>query len=297
MMGLYPFRQIVSEVLMMSNTLQDFYNFANTNLNDTVKEFAAMPLKNSTRYFTQKQQKKLQVLHRAMLGIVRGIEARCISLLDYETRSINPNLKYIRSGNKVYPCTKEEVQALHTLFDEVQEVLQTGYEFFGTRLLIIERLYNFLMDSKSREYVAIEGVHYRVQFPLSLLVTREPMSKITDPLKLWIADLSGAKKGFELYATLAYDDTTNKIVIEKHNVSEQTLASQEAEHLQTTLDSMLQVLGSVGTLDSYEHIDTTGYLDVFDGTYTGARSVFSDMVWYTSFKINAVLDNLIAFKG
>lgn len=281
----------------MSNTFEDFFNFANMNLKDTVKEFAAMPLKNSTRYFTQKQQKKLQVLHRAMLGIVRGIEARCISLLDYETRSINPNLKYIRSGNKVYPCTKEEVQALHTLFDEVQEVLQTGVEYFGTRLLIMNRLYNFLMDSKSREDAALEGVHYRVQYPLQLLVTREPMSKITDPLKLWIADLSEANRGFELYATLAYDDKTNKIVIEKHDVSEQALESQEAEHLQTVLDTMLQVLGSVGTLDSYVRIDNAGYSDVFEGMYTGARSVFADIVWYTSFRINAVLDNLIAFKG
>lgn len=281
----------------MSNTLQDFYNFANMNLIDTVKEFASMPLKNSTRYFTQKQQKKLQVLHRAMLGIARGIEARCISLLDYERRSINPNLKYLISGNKVYPYTKEEKQALHTLFDEVREVLQTGTEFFGTRLRIINRLYNFLMNSKSRENVALEGVHYRVQYPFSLLVTREPMSKITDPLKLWIADLSEAKRGFELYATLAYDDTTNKIVIKKHNVSEQTFESQEADHLQAFLDTMLQVLGNVGTLDSYEHIDTTGYSDIFDGTYTGATSVFADMVWYTSFKFNAVLDNLIAFRG
>lgn len=33
MMGLYPFPQIVSEVLMMSNTLQDFYNFANMKWN------------------------------------------------------------------------------------------------------------------------------------------------------------------------------------------------------------------------------------------------------------------------
>lgn len=281
----------------MNNTLQDFYGFAKTPLIDTIKEFATMPIKNTTRYFTQKQQKKLQVLHRAMLGIVRGIEARCISLLDYETRSINPNLKYVLSGNKVYPCTKEEVQALHTLFDEVQEVLQTGDEFFGTRLLITKRLYNFLMDSKSREDAALEGVHYRVQYPLQLLITREPMSKITDPLKLWIADLSAPSRGFELYATLAYDDETNKIVIEKHDVSEQALDSQEADSLQTFLDTMLRVLGSVGTLDSYECIDTTGYSNVFEGTYTGARSVFSDMVWYTSFKINAVLDNLIAFRG
>jgi len=280
----------------MSNTLQDFYNVANMNLDYIVKEFAAMPIKNTTRYFTQKQQKKLQVMHRAMLGIVRSIEARCISRFDYETRSINPNLGYLQIENKVYPYTKEEEQALHTLFDEVQEVLQTGVEYFGTRLLITKRLYNFLMDSKSREDAALEGVHYRVQYPFQLLVTREPMSKITDPLKLWIADLSAPSRGFELYATLAYDDKTNKIVIEKHNVSEQALESQEAEHLQTVLDTMLHVLGSVGTLDSYVRIDNEGYSDVFEGMYTGARSVFADMVWYTSFKFNAVLDNLIAFR-
>jgi hypothetical protein len=189
------------------------------------------------------------------------------------------------------------VQALHTLFDEVQEVLQISLLSFSSIPIFIERLYNLLMDYKTREIVAIEGVHYSIQYPLSLLVTREPMSKITDPLKLWIADLSGAKKGYELYATLAYDDTTNKIVIEKHNVSEQALASQEADHLQAALDTMLQMFGNVGTLDSYEHIDTTGDSGAFDGMYTGARSVFSDMVWYKSFKINAVLDNLIAFKG
>jgi hypothetical protein len=246
-------------------------------------------------YFTQKQQKILQTLHKAMLSITGGIVARRIP---HNSSMDDPNFKYLQMGLYIYPYTAEEEQALKALFNEIKDTLKDGIVLESFSYTMLTKLHELLLNPITREENAIEGVYYQTSIHnMILMITREPMSAITEPLKLWLE--SAARKGYDLYATLSYDDKANKVVIEKQDCSEQTLRIQSKE-VKNFLDILPKMFEGFGTLDSYEYLaNTSRYkysISPFDGTYTGYSSVFNDEIYHGNFIFHAVLNELMNFK-
>jgi len=241
-------------------------------------------------YFTQKQQKILQTLHKAMVSIARSIVARRIPL---NSSTDDPNFKYLQMGLYIYKYTAEEAQALKNLFNEVQDTLKDGIVLESFSYTMLTKLHELLLTPTTREENAIEGVYYRT--PFNLMITREPMSAITEPLKLWLE--SAIRKGYDLCATLSYDDKTNKVVIEKQDCSEQTLKIQSKE-VKKFLDILPKMFEGFGTINPYECLANTNRYSIspFDGIYTGYSSLFNNEIYHRNFIFHAVLNELMNFK-